>query len=43
MALESDPDHLNSLLTGGDLLCEFAEYGETFKCYVRALKLNPGN
>ena len=43
MALESDPDHLNSLLSGGDLLCEFAEYGEAFKCYVRALKLSPGN
>ena len=43
MALESDPDHLNSLLTGGDLLCEFAEYGEAFKCYVRALKLRHGN
>lgn len=42
-ALESDPDHLNSLLTGGDLLCEFAEYGEAFKCYVRALKLSPEN
>lgn len=43
MALESDPDHLNSLLTGGDLLCEFSEYSEAFKCYVRALKLSPGN
>lgn len=43
MALESDPGHLNSLLSGGDLLCEFAEYGEAFKCYVRALKLSPGN
>lgn len=43
MALEGDPDHLNSLLSGGDLLCEFAEYGEAFKCYARALKLNPGN
>jgi tetratricopeptide (TPR) repeat protein len=43
MALESDPDHLNSLLTGGNLLCEFSEYGEAFKCYVRALKLSPGN
>lgn len=42
-ALENDPDHLNSLLTGGDLLCEFAEYGEAFKCYVRALKLSPEN
>ncbi len=43
MALESDPDHLNSLLSGGDLLCEFAEYGEAFKCYIRALKLSPEN
>jgi tetratricopeptide (TPR) repeat protein len=43
MALESDPDHLNSLLAGGDLLCEFSEYGEAFKCYVHALKLSPGN
>jgi len=43
MALESDPDHINSLLTGGDLLCEFSEYGEAFKCYVRTLKLSPGN
>ncbi|MDM7919540.1 MAG: tetratricopeptide repeat protein [Methanosarcina sp.] len=43
MALESDPDHLNSLLIGGNLLCEFSEYGEAFKCYVRALKLSPGN
>jgi len=43
MALESDPDHLNSLLCGGDLLCEFSEYKEAFKCYVRVLKLNPGN
>ena len=43
VALESDPDHLNSLLSGGDLLCEFAEYGEAFKCYVLALKLSPGN
>ena len=43
MALESDPDHLNSLLTGGNLLCEFSEYGEAFKCYARALKLSPGN
>lgn len=43
MALESDPDHLNSLLSGGDLLCEFAEYGEAFKCYVRAMKFSPGN
>lgn len=43
MALESDPDHLNSLLRGGDLLCEFTEYGEAFKCYVRALKLSPEN
>ncbi len=42
-ALESDPDHLDSLLQGGDLLCEFAEHGEAFKCYVRALKLSPGN
>ncbi|WP_245860105.1 tetratricopeptide repeat protein [Methanosarcina spelaei] len=42
-ALESNPDHLNSLLSGGDLLCEFAEYGEAFKCYIRALKLSPGN
>jgi tetratricopeptide (TPR) repeat protein len=43
MALESDPDHLESLLTGGNLLCEFAEYGEAFKCYVHVLKLSPGN
>ena len=43
MALESNPDHLNSLLSGGDLLCKFAEYGEAFKCYVRVLKLSPGN
>ncbi|AKB61168.1 tetratricopeptide repeat protein [Methanosarcina mazei] len=43
MALESDPDHLNSLLAGGDLLCEFSEYGEAFKCYVHALKLSPRN
>ncbi|MGV8077159.1 MAG: tetratricopeptide repeat protein [Methanosarcina sp.] len=43
MALESDPDHLDSLLRGGDLLCEFDDYGEAFKCYVRALKLSPGN
>jgi tetratricopeptide (TPR) repeat protein len=43
MALQSDPDHLNSLLSGGGLLCEFAEFGEAFKCYVRALKLSPGN
>lgn len=43
MALESDPDHLDSLLRGGSLLCEFAEYEEAFKCYVRALKLSPGN
>jgi tetratricopeptide (TPR) repeat protein len=43
MALETDPDHLSSLLTGGDLLCEFSEYGEAFKCYMRALKLSPGN
>lgn len=43
MALESDPDHLNSLLAGGALLCEFSEYSEAFKCYVRALKLSPGN
>jgi tetratricopeptide (TPR) repeat protein len=43
MALESDPDHLNSLLCGGDLLCEFSEYREAFKCYVRALKFSPGN
>jgi tetratricopeptide (TPR) repeat protein len=43
MALQSDPDHLNALLSGGDLLCEFAEYGEAFKCYVRTLKLSPGN
>jgi tetratricopeptide (TPR) repeat protein len=43
MALESDPDHLSSLLCGGDLLCEFSEYKEAFKCYVRALKLSPGN
>ncbi|MGB9938603.1 tetratricopeptide repeat protein [Methanosarcina sp.] len=43
MALESDSDHLGSLLIGGNLLCEFAEYGEAFKCYVRALKLSPGN
>lgn len=43
MALESDPDHINSLLTGGDLLCEFSEYGEAFKCYVHALKLSPEN
>lgn len=42
-ALESDPDHLDSLLTGGNLLCEFAEYGEAFRCYVRVLKLSPGN
>ena len=43
MALETDPDHLDSLLFGGDLLCEFSEYKEAFKCYVRALKLSPGN
>ena len=43
MALESDPDHLASLLDGGDLLYEFVEYEEAFKCYVRALKLSPGN
>ncbi len=43
MALESNPDHLNSLLSGGNLLCKFAEYGEAFKCYVRVLKLSPGN
>lgn len=42
-ALESDPEHLNSLLSGGSLLCEISEYGEAFKCYVRALKLSPGN
>jgi len=42
-ALESDSDHIDSLLIGGDLLCEFAEYNEAFKCYVRALKLSPGN
>ncbi|RXA17250.1 tetratricopeptide repeat protein [Methanosarcina sp. MSH10X1] len=42
-ALESDPDHLDALLTGGDLLCEFTEYVEAFRCYVRALKLSPGN
>lgn len=42
-ALENDPEHLNSLLSGGDLLCEFTEYGEAFKCYIRALKLSPGN
>jgi tetratricopeptide (TPR) repeat protein len=43
MALESDPDHLYSLLTGGDLLCKFSEYEEAFRCYIRALKLSPGN
>ncbi len=43
MALGSDPDHLASLLLGGNLLCEFAEYEEAFKCYARALKLSPGN
>lgn len=43
MALENDSDHINSLLAGGSLLCEFSDYGEAFKCYVRALKLNPGN
>jgi tetratricopeptide (TPR) repeat protein len=43
MALQSDSDHLNSLLRGGDLLCEFAEYSEAFKCFARALKLSPGN
>jgi len=43
MALESDPDHLDSLLTGGDLLCKFEEYDEALRCYVRALKLSPGN
>jgi len=42
-ALESDPDHVDSLITGGNLLCEFAEYGEAFRCYLRALKLSPGN
>ncbi|WP_048138850.1 tetratricopeptide repeat protein [Methanosarcina horonobensis] len=42
-ALESDPEHLDSLLFGGDLLCEFSEYKEAFKCYVRALNLSPGN
>ncbi len=43
MALESDTDHLDSLLSGGDLLCEFAEYEEASRCYVRVLKLSPGN
>ena len=43
MALESDPDHLNSLLSGGDLLYEFAEYEEAIKCYARTLKLSPGS
>ena len=42
-ALENDPDHLDSLLQGSNLLCEFAEYGEAFKCYLRALKLSPEN
>jgi tetratricopeptide (TPR) repeat protein len=43
MALESDPDHLESLLLGGNLLYEFSDYKEAFKCYARALKLSPGN
>jgi len=43
MALDSDPDQVDSLLSGGKLLCEFAEYEESFKCYARALKLSPGN
>jgi tetratricopeptide (TPR) repeat protein len=43
MALQNDPDHLNSLLRGCDLLCEFAEYGEALKYYARALKFSPGN
>lgn len=43
MALESDPDQVDSLLSGGKLLCEFAEYEEAFKCYSRALKLSLGN
>lgn len=42
-ALESNPEHLNSLLNGGDLLCEFKEYKEAFKCYTKALKLSPAN
>ncbi|MDD4497465.1 MAG: tetratricopeptide repeat protein [Methanosarcinaceae archaeon] len=42
-ALESNPEHLNSLLSGGALLCEFKEYKEAFKCYTKALKLSPGN
>jgi len=43
MALESDPDQVDSLLSGGELLCEFAEYEEAFKCYARAMRLSPGN
>lgn len=43
MALETDPDHLASLLDGGNLLYEVKKYEEAFKCYVRALKLSPGN
>ena len=42
-ALESDPDHLNSLFRGGGLLCEIGEYKEAYKCYARTLKLSPGN
>ena len=43
MDLQSDSDYLSSLLRGGDLLCEFAEYSEAFKCFAKALKLSPGN
>lgn len=43
MALESDPDHVGSLLRGGDLLCKLTDYKEAFKCYVRVLKLSPDN
>jgi hypothetical protein len=43
IALQSDSDYLSSLLRGDDLLCEFSEYSEAFKCYARALKLSPGN
>ncbi|WP_292388901.1 hypothetical protein [Methanosarcina sp. UBA5] len=41
MLLESDPDHLNSLLSGGDLLCKFAKYGEVFKYHLRAPETQP--
>jgi len=41
--LKAIPTTSTLFSAGGDLLCEFAEYGEAFKCYVRALKLSPGN